>query len=50
MGRIFNSMTSAMLSTTERQRRKLGHGKSRRGLPATGWDFWKRPEPKRQSA
>ena len=50
MGRIFNSMTSAMLAATERKRRKLGHGKSRRSLPATGWDFWKQPEPKRQSA
>ena len=50
MGRIFNSMTSAMIAATERQRRKLGHGKGRRGLPATGWEFWKRPEPKRQSA
>jgi len=50
MGRIYNSLTSAMVAATERQRRKLKHGKSRRGMPATGWDFWKRPEPKRQSA
>ena len=50
MGRIYNSMTSAMLAATERQQRKLGRGKSRRRLPATGWDFWVQPEPKRQSA
>ena len=49
MGRIFKSMTAAMLAATARQRRRLGL-KGKKGLPKSGWDSWQKPEPKRASA
>ncbi len=49
IGQIFKTVTAAMLATTARQRRKLGL-KGKKGLPNTGWEFWKEPEPKRASA
>ena len=36
MGQTFNSMTAAMLAATAAQRRKLGQGKSKKGLPKSG--------------
>jgi hypothetical protein len=32
------------------QRRQLGLDKSKKGLPSSGWEFWKAPEPARVSA
>ena len=40
LGRVFNSMTAAMVAATARQRQHLGTGSGRTGLPASGWEFW----------
>jgi hypothetical protein len=40
LGRVLNSMTAAMVAATAGQRQKLGMGKGKKGLPASGWDFW----------
>jgi hypothetical protein len=50
IGQIFRSMTAAMLAVTAKQRQKLGQGKSKKGLPKSGWDFWHKPDAKRLSA
>ena len=50
MGRGYNSMTAAMLAATAKQRQKLGMGKGKKGLPSSGWEFWKEAEPARMSA
>jgi len=49
-GQTFRSMTAAMEAATAHQRRQLGLGKSKKGLPASGWDFWSQVESKRMSA
>lgn len=49
IGQTFKTMTAAMVATTARQRRKLGL-KGKKGLLATGWEFWQAPKPKRASA
>ena len=50
MGRVFNSMTEAMQAATAAQRRELGLGTSKKGLPKSGWDFWRPVAAKRMSA
>ena len=46
----FRSMTAAMEAVTATQRQKLGHPKSKKGLPGSGWDFWKTVQPMRATA
>ena len=46
----FRSMTAAMEAVTATQRQKLGHPKSKKGLPGSGWDFWKWVRPRRATA
>ena len=48
LGRVLNSMTAAMVAATAGQRQKLGMGKGKKGLPASGWDFWCEPRPQRK--
>jgi DNA polymerase III sliding clamp (beta) subunit (PCNA family) len=48
-GRTFNSMSAAMVAATAEQRRELGLGVSKKGLPASGWDFW-RPAPRKRAS
>lgn len=50
MGQIFKSLTAAMLGATEHQRKRIGQGESRKGLPVSGWSFWHKPKAKRASA
>ena len=49
-GQTFRSMTAAMEAATAHQRRQLGSGKSKKGLPSSGWKFWQAPEAARMSA
>jgi len=46
----YRSMTAAMEAVTATQRQKLGHPKSKKGLPGSGWDFWKLVQPMRATA
>ena len=50
LGRVFRSMTAAMMAATARQRQKLGMGKGKKGLPASGWDFWHEPPSQRKQS
>ncbi len=47
-GQVFSSMTGAMEAATLAQREQLGLGKSKRGLPSSGWEFW-RPAPRKRA-
>ena len=49
-GQTFRSMTAAMEAATAGQRQQLGLGQSKRGLPSSGWDFWKETQAERMSA
>jgi hypothetical protein len=49
-GHTFNSMSAAMVAATAEQRRELGLGTSKKGLPSSGWDFWHSAPRKRASA
>jgi len=46
----YRSMTAAMEAVTATHRRKLGNPKSKKGLPGSGWDFWKLVQPRRATA
>jgi DNA polymerase-3 subunit beta len=49
-GQTCRSMTAAMEAATAEQRRQLGLGKSKKGLPPSGWGFWKEAQAEPMTA
>ncbi len=46
----YRSMTGAMEAVTASQRERLGNRKTKKGLPASGWEFWAPVRKQRASA
>lgn len=49
-GQVFRSPTGTMEAATQAHREQLSLGKSKKGLPLSGWDFWKPARRKRATA